>query len=227
MSIWLLLVYLIAQNWQKPSNSKVISVIWVVLHLPKDMHHPALHCKRKPRYQNAYIQNVLSSVFFGDPRGACVIMQWKHFDKLFHPSQKEMQKRENETLSYWTAGKSLKFRTQVCSFIFFSFTLPFPLLSHFQPQARAFSKADKKNAVQSKSFKHFIQFSIYFFHPFKTLQYALCMYNTPTHAKSMCCHHTSVKHLLKLAFNSAAALSDADIYMNTNTHTHTVGGANN
>lgn len=160
MCIWLLLVYLIAQNWQKPSNSKVISVIWVVLHLPENMDHPALHCKRKPRYQNAYIHSVLSSVFFGDLRGARVIMQWKHFDKLFHPSQKEMQKRENETSRYWTAGKSLKFRTQACSFIFFSFTLPFSLLSHFQPQARALSKADKKNAVQSKSFKHFIQFSI-------------------------------------------------------------------
>lgn len=44
------------------------------------------------------------------------------------------------------------------------------------PQARAFSKADKKNAVHSKSSKHFIQFSIYFLHPFKTLRYALCSY---------------------------------------------------
>lgn len=52
----------------------------------------------------------------------------------------------------------------------------------------------------------------------------LRMYSTCLHIP-MCCHQTDVKHLLKLAFNSAATLSETDIYHRLNEHmqplTHT------
>lgn len=140
-----------------------------------------------------------------------------------------MQKRENlKLLNSWQFSQISGSSVFIHLFLLYS-SLPsafsFPTL---RPERSA--KLIKRMQFSQRVSNILFSFPSISFIPLKLCgMLYVVMYNTPTHANSMCCHHTSVKHLLKLAFNSAAALSDADIYMNTkiHTHTHTVAGANN